>query len=578
MGGLGAALLWLVWVGAAFGYSVPKPQDSEGEEVYCECVPYYLCQDGVIITDGRNVIDIRTSRQRTPVTNVKACPSVIDVCCGLPPSLTTTTSTITPMTSSTLPPVTLPPTLPPDTPCRCVGILECPAELLVSDGKGNTNLEFLGLSYSHSQCQDAFSLCCAYEITPTPTSTPTPTPTAPQCECVEPYLCDEHGYIIVDGHGLLDVRRDPSSVLPLDSGECSDSYFVCCLPPPAPTPFRTSPSTTPTTTTSITPTTESTTPRLSRNYTKSAVSSTTITTPTTTTEEPPISCGIRNSDGIVARIIGFQDGESQFGEFPWMVAVINSAPIMGIPSYRFVGGGTLIYPRVVLTAAHKVMHVNASQLVVRLGEWDTQKQQEPYPHQDIQVEKMVVHPKFFAPALLFDVALLFLKEEAVLAPHVNTLCLAEDLDTVDSSACVINGWGVDRFDMGEYQVVMKSLTLPLVSNPECQNILRTTRLGKYFRLHPTFICAGWEKGKDACKGDGGGPLACPRKDGEPGQYLLVGITAWGIGCGEEGVPGVYVNVPYLYSWITDTATLHLTSTTTTEPTLPTQFYRSRLFS
>ncbi|KAK8388015.1 hypothetical protein O3P69_020119 [Scylla paramamosain] len=126
MGGLGAALLWLVWVGAAFGYSVPKPQDSEGEEVYCECVPYYLCQDGVIITDGRNVIDIRTSRQRTPVTNVKACPSVIDVCCGLPPSLTTTTSTITPMTSSTLPPVTLPPTLPPDTPCRCVGILECP--------------------------------------------------------------------------------------------------------------------------------------------------------------------------------------------------------------------------------------------------------------------------------------------------------------------------------------------------------------------------------------------------------------------------------------------------------------------
>lgn len=54
-------------------------------------------------------------------------------------------------------------------------------------------------------------------------------------------------------------------------------------------------------------------------------------------------------------------------------------------------------------------------------------------------------------------------------------------------------------DMGEYQRVMKSLTLPLVDRPACVDSLRTTRLGPYFRLHPTFLCAGGEKGKDACK-------------------------------------------------------------------------------
>ena len=60
-----------------------------------------------------------------------------------------------------------------------------------------------------------------------------------------------------------------------------------------------------------------------------------------------------------------------------------------------------------------------------------------------------------------------------------------------------------------------------------------------------FLCAGGEEGKDACKGDGGGGLACE----VAGQWVLSGVVSWGLGCGQEGVPGVYVEVEKYTHWI-----------------------------
>ena len=36
---------------------------------------------------------------------------------------------------------------------------------------------------------------------------------------------------------------------------------------------------------------------------------------------------------------------------------------------------------------------------------------------------------------------------------------------------------------------------------------------------------------------------------KPYRYMQVGIVAWGIGCGENGVPGVYASVPQASAWI-----------------------------
>lgn len=75
---------------------------------------------------------------------------------------------------------------------------------------------------------------------------------------------------------------------------------------------------------------------------------------------------------------------------------------------------------------------------------------------------------------------------------------------------------------GKYQVVLKHVNLDLVSHYDCQDAMRTTRLGRNFVLSDTFLCAGGEEGVDTCEGDGGSPLVCPitvSKQDSYGNYV-----------------------------------------------------------
>ena len=98
-----------------------------------------------------------------------------------------------------------------------------------------------------------------------------------------------------------------------------------------------------------------------------------------------------------------------------------------------------------------------------------------------------------------------------------------------------------------YQEVLKEVVVPVISNEQCQRNLReNTRLGPFFELDSSFMCAGGVQGVDTCKGDGGSPLVCKQRSG---PWYQAGIVSWGIGCGEKDVPAVYASVATASCWI-----------------------------
>uniref|UniRef100_A0A2C9H4V7 Phenoloxidase-activating factor 2 n=1 Tax=Anopheles melas TaxID=34690 RepID=A0A2C9H4V7_9DIPT len=345
---------------------------------------------------------------------------------------------------------------------------------------------------------------------------PAPAPAQPRytCtgECVQYYLCSDNK-IITDGAGIIDIRVGED---PAEEYECPHFLNTCCEkdsvlvePPP----------------------------------------SATKAPPTSVPDARRPTCGMRNENGIGFRIEGQKDGESEYGEFPWMLAVLREERVADSNLNVYECGASLIAPNVVLTAAHCVFNKQKEQLLIRAGEWDTQTRNELYQHQDRRVAEVITHEAFNKASLANDVALLILTEPFQLAENVQPICLPPKGTSFDRSKCFASGWGKNVFGKeGKYQVILKKVELPVVPHTECQQSLRSTRLGKRFALHQSFLCAGGVAGKDTCRGDGGSPLVCPIP-GSPTHYYQAGIVAWGIGCGENGIPGVYGNVAFFRDWI-----------------------------
>ena len=264
-------------------------------------------------------------------------------------------------------------------------------------------------------------------------------------------------------------------------------------------------------------------------------------------EPTPAKCGVsqyaqENSIKTRYKTPGITKLEADFGEFPWQAIVFFS-------NYTFRCGASIITDRHLLTAAHCVRDHYPTDFRIRVGEWQVNTFTEPLPYHDYDLLQIHYHPDYKRGAEHNNLVVLELASPMTLAYNVNTVCLPSDsYSFAPGTRCFVSGWGKDSF-VGNYQHILKKVDVPLVEHGYCQTLLRKTRLGRYFRLHSGFLCAGGEEGKDACTGDGGGPLVCLDNNN---QYVLAGVTSWGIGCGVKDVPGVYADVGKYVPWILKT--------------------------
>jgi len=259
-------------------------------------------------------------------------------------------------------------------------------------------------------------------------------------------------------------------------------------------------------------------------------------------------CGKRNAHGVNGRINNpaqvYNEGDTEFGEYPWQVALLKKEQYDNV----YVCGGSLIDASHILTAAHCIKQYRPEELRIRLGEWDVNNDSEFYPNIELDVLSINIHPEFYSGNLYNDIAIIKLDGfvDFQRNPHISPVCLPDAFQNFAGKRCFVSGWGKDAFGgKGKYQNVLKEVDVPVLSHFDCERKLKNTRLGFDFVLHPGFICAGGEEGKDACKGDGGGPLVCE----VGGVWQLAGIVSWGVGCGEQDIPGVYAKVGHYNQWV-----------------------------
>ncbi len=231
----------------------------------------------------------------------------------------------------------------------------------------------------------------------------------------------------------------------------------------------------------------------------------------TTTEDPSIKeCRCGHSLAL-ERIVNGEDVINP-GTYPWQVILIANG--------RFTCGGTLISPEFIVTAAHCVYKNDASDLQVILGRHNyTQANTEP-TEQIRKVARTFIHPDFDINVLNHDLALLKLESKVIIDDHVSAACLPQDPDEDFGKGTIgiATGWGSLRATSKERPQILQFIKVPTWDPFEC---------GKFptAQITENMICAGGDD-KDACQGDSGGPLVTEVGD----EFVLIGVTSWGMGC------------------------------------------------
>ncbi|XP_074848987.1 coagulation factor XI-like isoform X1 [Carettochelys insculpta] len=232
------------------------------------------------------------------------------------------------------------------------------------------------------------------------------------------------------------------------------------------------------------------------------------------------------------RVVGGTD--SFPGEWPWQVSLQ-----VKLSTQRHLCGGSIISNQWILTAAHCTDNLENPNLwrvyagILKLSEI---KEDTPF----FGVQEIIIHSQYVAADTGYDIALMKLDKPMNFTDLQWPICLpSKEKSNTMYTNCWVTGWGY-RKEQDEVQDTLQKVTVPLVSNEECQARYQQDR------INDKMLCAGYrEGGKDACQGDSGGPLSCKHEE----IWYVVGIISWGEGCARPEQPGVYTKVAEYTDWI-----------------------------
>lgn len=243
--------------------------------------------------------------------------------------------------------------------------------------------------------------------------------------------------------------------------------------------------------------------------------------------------------------------EATPGAWPWQVALMYASVANGFDA-QFCGG-SLLYPDVVVTAAHCVDGELASLLDVAVGRHTLSSNE----GERIPANEILIHPGWDPNTYDNDIALVRLSRRAVLTDTVGMVRLlglqeSNSALAAPGTMATVTGWGARATgDAGpDYADALHQASLPLISHETCSfamDLFSSVNAGETGWVTENMVCAGVpEGGIDTCSGDSGGPLVVP--DGDSG-WVQAGITSWGEGCAEPGLPGIYTKVENYGSWV-----------------------------
>lgn len=198
-------------------------------------------------------------------------------------------------------------------------------------------------------------------------------------------------------------------------------------------------------------------------------------------------------------------------------------------------GGTLIWPDIVLSAAHcskafvKQVIVGSNRLAG--SDMGTTPTTTATTTERIMIDFLYPHPHYFPGLLRNDIMLIKLKNSSE-APYVT---LNDDPNLpLDGQPVTVLGFGRTVEGGGSMSPDLRHIELPIVPLELC----RTRYPGFVFASH---LCAGLiHGGVDACDGDSGGPMI----DSNKTNIVQYGIVSFGFGCARPNSPGMYTRVSY----------------------------------